>query len=116
MMKEAEANAETDKQKKQLQETKNDAEHMIYTTEKQLKEHGDKLKEDERKKVSDSIENLKSALGTDDYESLNSKLEEMKSAAMMIGKAMYQNKQEPPKEEPKEEEKEEPKNQFIDEQ
>lgn len=90
MKKEAEANAEEDKKKKDKIETQNMADTMVYTTEKMLKEAGDKVKEEDKKSVEEKIEALKKVKDSDDTEAVKKAADELSQAAQKVGAAMYQ--------------------------
>jgi len=104
MKKDAEANAETDKQKKELVEMQNAADQIIYAAEKALKEHGDKVSEDIKKNVQEKIDALKSARNGTDAAAIKSAAEALSTAMSTIGQAMSQNQQTPPPQEPPEDE------------
>ena len=90
MVREAEANAEKDKSKKELIETKNTADSVIYSTEKSLKEHKDKIPADVTAQVEKEIAALRSALESEqDPEQLKQKVDALQQAAMKIGEAVY---------------------------
>jgi len=93
MKKDAEAHAEEDKKKKEAVETKNQAESVIFTTEKLLKESGDKMKEEDKKELEEKLEELKKVKDTDNIEEIKKKMEDMSAVAQRIGAAMYQNQQ-----------------------
>jgi molecular chaperone DnaK len=90
MKKEAEANAEADKKRREHIETKNMGETMVYTTEKMLKEAGDKITEADRKTVEEKVEALKAALKADDTEAVKKAADELATEAQKAGAAMYQ--------------------------
>ena len=90
MKKEAEAHAEEDKKKKEVVETKNQADSVVFTTEKLLKESGDKMKEEDKKELEAKLEELKKVKDTDNIEEIKKKMEEMSTVAQRIGAAMYQ--------------------------
>ena len=94
MRKEADVNAEADKQKKELIEAQNIADQMIYTAEKALKEHGDKVSDDIKKNVQEKIDGLKSARNGSDVAAIKSTSEALSTAMSSIGQAM--NQQQPP--------------------
>ena len=77
MIKEAEMHAEEDRRKKELAEARNQADNLIYTTEKTLKEFGDKISESEKQKIKDAIEKLRSAMGKDDVAEIRRAMEEL---------------------------------------
>lgn len=90
MMKEAEENAENDKKRRQLQDAKNESDNLIYNTEKQMKEYSSKLNGEQKKKIEKAIEDLKNVQNSDNLEEFTTKLNELKNAAMEIGKIIYQ--------------------------
>lgn len=89
MKKEAEAHAEEDKKLREAADTKNDAEATASMTEKSLRDYGDKLSEDEKKKVNDALDALREAQKKDDIDDLKKKVQECRDAAMVIGQKMY---------------------------
>ena len=89
MVKDAEANAEADKKRKELVEAKNQAESLVLSTEKTLKEHGDKISAAEKSKIEEEIKTLKSALEGDDLENIKAKTESLMQASLKLGEAMY---------------------------
>ncbi len=89
MAKEAELYAEQDRKKKEVIETKNLAETMVYTTEKAVKEHGDKLPPEELKAIQDKMEDVKASLGGDDIEKIKKASDELATAAQKIGELAY---------------------------
>jgi molecular chaperone DnaK len=91
MQKEAEIHAEEDKKKKENIEMKNQADAVVFTTEKLLKESGDKMKEDDKKELEAKLEELKKIKDGDQYEEMKKKMEELNEIAQKIGTAMYQN-------------------------
>lgn len=92
MKRDAEANAEADRQKKELVEAQNLADQLVYAAEKALKEHGDKVSEDIRKNVQEKIGALKTARGGSDINTIKSASEALSSAMSAIGQAMSQQK------------------------
>ncbi|MDO8260901.1 MAG: Hsp70 family protein, partial [Candidatus Magasanikbacteria bacterium] len=90
MQKEAEAHAEEDKKKKEGIEIKNQAEAMIFQTEKLIKDSADKMKEEDKKELEEKVEALKKVKDSDDIEEIKKKMEEMNVIAQKIGAAMYQ--------------------------
>ena len=89
MKKEAETHADDDKKKKDQAEIKNQAETVVFTTEKLLKESGDKMKEDDKKSLEEKLSALKKVKDTDQYDEIKSKLDEMNEVAQKIGQEMY---------------------------
>ncbi len=95
MVDEAKTHAEEDKSKKEAVETRNQADSMVYSTEKSLKEHGDKLEANDKENIQKSIDELKEALKDENAtaESLKSKLDSLNTAAMKLGEIMYKQNQ-----------------------
>ena len=89
MTKEAEANAEEDKKKKELIDAKNSADALIFTAEKSLKDAGDKVKEDVKKDIEGKITALKDVLNKDSKEDIESKTQELSEALQKVGQEMY---------------------------
>ncbi|HPN84650.1 MAG TPA: molecular chaperone DnaK [Victivallales bacterium] len=94
MRKDAEVHAEEDKKKKELIEAKNMADTLVYTTEKALRDAGDKITADEKKPVEEKIEALKKVKDGDDIEAIKKATEEMSQAAQKIGEKLYKAAQE----------------------
>jgi molecular chaperone DnaK len=94
MVKDAEANAEADKKKKEAVEAKNHADSLIFSTEKSLKEYGDKVSADEKKAIEDAIAELKSSVEAGDAEDIKAKTEGLAQASMKLGEAVYKASQE----------------------
>ena len=93
MVKEAEENAEEDKKKRESVDTKNQADSLINETEKNLKEHGDKVPEEDKNKITADIEELKKVKDSDDMEAIKAKTESLVQSSMKLGEAIY--KQDP---------------------
>ena len=89
MVKDAEANAQADKQKKELVEAKNQAEGLIHATEKTLKEHGDKVSAAEKSAIEDAMNALKTAAAGEDLNVIKEKTETLMQASLKLGEAMY---------------------------
>ena len=89
MVKDAEANAQADKQKKELVEAKNQAEGLIHATEKTLKEHGDKISAAEKSSIEDAMNALKTAAEGEDLAVIKEKTETLMQASLKLGEAMY---------------------------
>ncbi len=94
MIKEAEQHAEADKKRRELVEARNHADSLIHTSEKHLKEFGDKVSESDRKAIEERIKDLKAALDADDLDAIKAKTEALTQAAMKLGEAMYKASQE----------------------
>ena len=94
MVKDAEEHAEEDKAKRELIETKNQAESLIHGTEKSLTENSDKINEDDKKSIEDAISQLKASLESDDAAKISSDLEVLTQEAMKLGEAIYKSQEE----------------------
>ena len=94
MVKEAEENAKADEEKKEAVEAKNKAEAMYYQTEKSLKEHGDKISDEDKKAIETALEDLKGVLENGSKEELEAKTEALTQASMKLGEAVYKAAQE----------------------
>jgi len=88
MRQDAEKNADTDKQKKDMVETQNGADNLIYTAEKALREHGDKVSEEIKKDVQEKMDALKTARVGTDVAAINSAGQALSTAMSAIGQAM----------------------------
>ena len=93
MVKDAEMHSSEDKQKRELIEARNQADGLIYTTEKAVKEHGEKLDEDTRKGIESALEDLKKAIEGDDPDAIKSKTEALATASQKLGELLYQQAQ-----------------------
>ena len=89
MVKEAEANAEADKKERERIDARNEADSMIYATEKSLKEFGDKVAAAEKAKIDDAIAALRQALSGDDVEAIKAKTKELQEASYKIAEEIY---------------------------
>ncbi len=112
MKKEAESHAEEDKKKREVIDIKNQADQIIYSTEKTLKEHGDKVPADTRSNIENAINNLKEAVKGKDADAIKKAIENLSNTTQELGKKLYeeaakkqaaastdqQGKQEPPPE------------------
>jgi molecular chaperone DnaK len=94
MVKEAEANAEEDKKRREMVEARNQAESLVHSTEKSLKEHADKLPEAEKTAAETAITGLRDALAGDDAEMITERTNALMQAAMKIGETIYKAEQE----------------------
>jgi molecular chaperone DnaK len=90
MVKDAEAHAEEDKKRRALVEAKNHGEALIHSTEKSLKDYGDKVSEADKSAIETAVASLKSALEGDDADVITTRTNELAQAAMKLGEAMYQ--------------------------
>lgn len=89
MVKEAEANAEADKKVRNRIDVRNEADSMVYATEKSLTELGDKVSDADKQKIQDAIVALKQALTTEDIDDISAKTEELKQASYKIAEEVY---------------------------
>ncbi|HYB09276.1 MAG TPA: molecular chaperone DnaK [Alphaproteobacteria bacterium] len=94
MVKEAEAHATEDKKKRELVEARNHAEALIHTTERSLKEHGDKISAAEKTAIESAIQDLRGVLAGEDTGAIKNKTETLMQASMKLGEAMYKASQE----------------------
>ena len=90
MQKEAEEHADDDKKKRESVETKNLADTMVYTTEKMLKEAGEKVSASDKKDVEEKLEALKKIKDGDDLEAIKRAADELATVAQKVGAAMYE--------------------------
>jgi molecular chaperone DnaK len=90
MKKDAEAHESEDKKKKEKVETINQAEAVVFTTEKLIKESGDKMKEEDKKDLEHKIAELKKVQHSEDLDELKKKMDEVNQVAQKIGASMYQ--------------------------
>ncbi|MEI7592916.1 MAG: molecular chaperone DnaK [Actinomycetes bacterium] len=90
MVKDAEAHAEEDRQRKEEAEIRNNADTLVYQTEKLLKEQGDKISGDERKSVEDKLADLKTAIAGDDLESIKTTTESLMTASQEFTQKLYE--------------------------
>ena len=90
MVKDAEANASADKEKREKIDLKNQAETLVYQAEKQMGELGDKVDADAKAKVEDKRVKLKEAVEKDDFEAMKAQLEELQQELYALGASVYQ--------------------------
>jgi len=91
MKQEAEMNAQEDLKKKEHSETINQADTLLYTAEKTLKDGGDKISEEQKSTVQTHIDELRQAMSGEDFEVIKTKTESLSKAIQEVGAAMYQN-------------------------
>ena len=89
-IKEAEANAEEDKKRREYIDTKNQADNMVYALEKTLKDNGDKISEDDKKKLTDAIEKAKKDFESTETEVIKNAMEELSKVSNEVVTKMYQ--------------------------
>ena len=95
MVKDAEANKESDKKKRESVDARNQADTIIHSTEKNLKEHGSKISESEKKAIESAVSDLKNALKGTDNEEVKKKTQSLIQVSMKLGEAVYKNQQKP---------------------
>ncbi len=94
MVKDAEAHAEEDKKRKEVVETRNQAEALVASAEKSLSEHGDKVSAEDKSAIEAAIKELSELKESDDVEAIKAKIEALNQASMKLGEAMYKAQQE----------------------
>ena len=113
MVKDAESNKEADKKKRDAIDARNQADTLLHSTEKNLKEHGAKVSEADKKSIEDASANLRNSLKGTDVEDIKKKTQDLVQASMKLGEAIYKSQQSakpgdtPPKEANKEDKKDE---------
>ena len=90
MTKDAEAHAEEDKKKREVIDLKNQADQLIYSTDKTLKEHGDKVSAETRGKIEGAVNNLKEAVKGEDADAITKAIENLSTAGQELGKVLYE--------------------------
>ena len=90
MVKEAESHAEEDKKRREMVEVKNQAEALVHSTERMLKDYGDKVPAGDKALVESAVTDLKSVLEGDDKDTIKQKVDALAQASMKLGEAMYQ--------------------------
>ena len=93
MVKDAEANKEADKKARENVDARNQADSLIFSTEKSLKEHGDKISEEEKKAIENGISDLRNALKGTDTEDVKKKTQNLVQVSMKLGEAVYKSQQ-----------------------
>ena len=108
MVKDAEANKEADKKKRDTVDARNQADTLLHSTEKNLKEHGSKVSDGDKKAIETASSNLRNSLKGTDLEDIKKKTQELVQASMKLGEAIYKSQQSAkPGDAPKEAKKEE---------
>ena len=95
MVKDAEANKEADKKKRDSVDARNQADSLVFSTEKSLKEHGDKISTEEKKAIESGITELKKSLEGVDSEDIKKKTQNLIQVSMKLGEAVYKSQQKP---------------------
>ena len=93
MVKEAEANKEADKKKRESVDVRNQADTLLHSTEKNLKDHGSKISDAEKKSIEDGLNALKESLKGEDIEDIKKKTETLVQSSMKLGEAIYKSQQ-----------------------
>ena len=93
MVKDAEANKDSDKKKRESVDVRNQADTLIHSTEKNLKEHGSKISDAEKKAIEDASSGLKETLKSENTEDIKKKIETLVQASMKLGEAIYKSQQ-----------------------
>jgi molecular chaperone DnaK len=93
MVKDAEMHAEADKKVKETAEVRNEADNFIYSTEKSIKDFGDKISDEDKNKIEQAKEELKKALESDNLEEIKSKSEALKQASYKLAEEVYKTAQ-----------------------
>ena len=93
MVKDAEANKEADKKKRESVDVRNQADTLIHSTDKNLKEHGSKVTEADKKAIEDASSQLKEALKGENTDDIKKKTEVLVQASMKLGEAIYKSQQ-----------------------
>ncbi len=94
MMEEADANADADKERRELVEARNNAEALAHQTEKQVEEHGDKVSEEVKTEIETAVKDLKEAAEGDNTADIQAKHQTLMTAAMKLGETIYASQQE----------------------
>jgi molecular chaperone DnaK len=89
MVNDAKAHEDEDKSKRELIQARNEADQMVYTTEKMLKEHGDKIGAEEKKKIEEAIEKVKSVQNSDSVQTIRDAIEQLTQASHALATEMY---------------------------
>ena len=93
MVKEAEANKDADKKKREAVDARNQADTLLHSTEKNLKEHGSKVSEADKKIIETACSDLRNSLKGTDVEDLKKKTQDLVQASMKLGEAIYKSQQ-----------------------
>jgi molecular chaperone DnaK len=93
MVKDAETNKESDKKKRDSIEARNQADTLLHSTEKNLKEHGSKVSDADKKSIEESSANLRNSLKGTDIEDIKKKTQDLVQASMKLGEAIYKSQQ-----------------------
>ena len=89
LVKEAQSHTEEDKKKRELVEVKNQADTLIYSTEKNLSEHGDKIEETEKSNITGAVDSLRKAMEGTDLETIKTAMQNLTTASHKLAEEMY---------------------------
>lgn len=89
MVKDAELHAEEDKREREKVEVRNEADSLYYSTEKSLKDHGDKISEEEKAKIEQAMRDLKGVMDSGSVDEIKAKTEALQQAAYKLAEEMY---------------------------
>ncbi len=114
MVKDAESNKEEDKKKREAVDARNQADTLMHSTEKNLKEHGSKVSDADKKAIEDASANLRNSLKGTDVEEIKKKTQDLVQASMKLGEAIYKSQQgAKPEDAPKDAKKEDKKDDNV---
>ncbi len=114
MVKEAESNKEADKKKREAVDARNQADTLLHSTEKNLKDHGSKVSDADKKAIETASANLRNSLKGTDVEDIKKKTQDLVQASMKLGEAIYKSQQNTkPGDTPKEAKKEDKKDENV---
>ena len=89
LVKEAQAHSESDKKRREVVEVRNQADNLIYGTEKNLQEHGDKISEEDKTKITEAVSKMRTAMESDDPEIIKSAMQDLTTASHKLAEEMY---------------------------
>ena len=114
MVKDAESNKEADKKKREAVDARNQADTLLHSTEKNLKDHGSKVSDADKKAIETASANLRNSLKGTDVEDIKKKTQDLVQASMKLGEAIYKSQQNAkPEDAPKEAKKEDKKDDNV---
>ena len=114
MVKDAESNKEADKKKREAVDVRNQADTLLHSNEKNLKEHGSKVNDADKKNIENASANLRNALKGTDVEEIKKKTQDLVQASMKLGEAIYKSQQSAkPESDPKDVKKEDKKDENV---
>ena len=114
MVKDAESNKEADKKKREAVDARNQADTLLHSTEKNLKEHGSKVSDADKKSIETASANLRNSLKGTDVEDIKKKTQDLVQSSMKLGEAIYKSQQSTkPEDAPKDKKKEDKKDENV---